>query len=378
MRAWSEMFNGFLENEGTDLDGDRAPYTDADYFAHVDGKPRYDGVRDFLSSRGIELPEGTADDPPTSQTVRGLGNRKNEAFNAVLARDGVRAYPGSVAAARPPARARHCRWRSCPPRSTRPRCSRPRPSPTGSTSSSTAGSPHEQGLAGKPAPDTFVHAARALGVPPERAVVLEDAVSGVRAGAAGGFGRVIGVDRGAGATALRGRGCRRGRLRPRGAGGGRRRDEQARERHQPAGPRPLPGRPVAPGRDHAPGRTTSARPRPCSRSATATSACAGTPRRAATPRVHGTFINGFHETWPIRHAEAAVGFARIGQTIVNVPDAKMMKLYVDDEPLILGTADLESLRAIPRLPRRRPATQPGLAYAGRASGSWSSRPGWSR
>ena len=92
MRAWSEMFNEYLAT----VPG-QAPYTDGDYFAHVDGKPRYDGVRDFLTSRGIVLPEGTPEDDEHLETVCGLGNRKNSAFNEVLARDGVEPYPGSVA-----------------------------------------------------------------------------------------------------------------------------------------------------------------------------------------------------------------------------------------------------------------------------------------
>jgi beta-phosphoglucomutase family hydrolase len=199
MRAWSQMFNDFLrawarEGKGG---GDTSPYTDADYFAHVDGKPRYDGVRDFLAARGIELPEGTDEDAPDRRTVRGLGNRKNEAFNEVLERDGVTAYPGSLALLD------HLRELGLPL----------------AVVSSSANAPsvlaaagladrfrevvdgkvaREAGLAGKPAPDTFLHAAAALDVPAERAVVLEDAVSGVRAGASGGFALVVGVDRGAG------------------------------------------------------------------------------------------------------------------------------------------------------------------------------------
>src|SRR5690349_2980775 len=90
MRAWAEMFSDFLEGE----DG-QAPYTDADYFQYVDGKPRYDGVRSFLESRGIELPEGDPSDAPTERTVCGLGNRKDAAFKKVLQRDGVDPYPGS-------------------------------------------------------------------------------------------------------------------------------------------------------------------------------------------------------------------------------------------------------------------------------------------
>jgi beta-phosphoglucomutase family hydrolase len=199
MRAWSEMFNAFLSGYGGP--GDARPYTDADYFAHVDGKPRYDGVRDFLASRGIRLPDGDPGDSPTDVTVCGLGNRKNEAFNEVLDRDGVAPYPGSVTLLD------HLAALDLPL----------------AVVSSSANAPHvleaaglldrfgvivdgkvaeERGLPGKPAPDTFVFAADALGVGPEGTVVLEDAVSGVRAGAAGGFALVVGVDRGAGRRQL--------------------------------------------------------------------------------------------------------------------------------------------------------------------------------
>ena len=83
---------------------------------------------------------------------------------------------------------------------------------------------------------------------------------------------------------------------------------------------------------------------------------------------HGTFVNGFHETWPIQHAEEAFGFARVGQTIVNVPDAKVIRLYVDDEPLLLSIADLDSLRPDPGLPGRAAQPDTGLAHAGRQAG----------
>jgi beta-phosphoglucomutase family hydrolase len=197
MAAWSELFNDYLAEHQPS----QQPYTDADYYAHVDGKPRYDGVRDFLASRGLSLPEGTSEDPPTALTVRGLGNRKNDAFNRVLDRDGVQAYPGSVELLD------HLRDVGVP---------------LGVVSSS-ANARHvlqaaglldrfgtvvdgnvadRLGLAGKPAPDTFLHAAEELGQAPASSVVLEDAVSGVAAGAAGRFGLVVGVDRGAGPTAL--------------------------------------------------------------------------------------------------------------------------------------------------------------------------------
>ena len=95
MSAWSAMFNGFLEAHGH-----TPAYSDRDYFDYVDGKPRYDGVRSFLASRGIELPEGTPEDGPDQETVCGLGNRKNEAFGEVLRSEGVAPYPGSLALVR--------------------------------------------------------------------------------------------------------------------------------------------------------------------------------------------------------------------------------------------------------------------------------------
>jgi beta-phosphoglucomutase family hydrolase len=201
MRAWSEMFNAFLSS----YDGaatDRSPYTDADYFAHVDGKPRYDGVRDFLASRGIELPEGTPQDPPAALTVCGLGNRKNDAFNEVLARDGVAPYPGSVLLLD------HLRDLGLPLGVVSSSVNAPAVLEAAGVADRFAtvvsgAVAAELRLPGKPAPDTFVHGAETLGAPVARAVVLEDAVSGVRAGAAGGFGLVIGVDRGAGADVLR-------------------------------------------------------------------------------------------------------------------------------------------------------------------------------
>ena len=196
MRAWSEMFNDFLGRVAP-VDGDTSPYTDADYYAHVDGKPRYDGVRDFLAARGIELPEGTSEDAPDQVTVCGLGNRKNDAFNVVLERDGVSPYPGSLALLD------HLRDLDLPLAVVSSSANAPAVLAAAGIADrfhtvvdgKVAG---DAGLPGKPAPDTFLHAAAALGAPADQAVVLEDAVSGVRAGAAGGFALVVGVDRGAG------------------------------------------------------------------------------------------------------------------------------------------------------------------------------------
>ena len=196
MRAWSEMFNGFLRERGV-----AEPYTDEDYFRHVDGRPRYEGVRTFLQSRGIELPEGDPSDGPDAQTVSGLGNRKNEAFNAVLARDGVTAYEGSIrlldALEKVGTKMAVVSSSKNAPAVLEAAGIADRFPVVVSGAVAT-----ELGLAGKPSLETFLHAAQELGVSRDRAVVLEDATSGVRAGRDGDFGLVVGVDRGAGAPAL--------------------------------------------------------------------------------------------------------------------------------------------------------------------------------
>jgi len=187
MRAWSEMFNAYLETQPG-----QAPYADADYFAHVDGKPRYEGVRDFLTSRRIPAPD---------DLVHELGDRKNDAFNLVLARDGVTAYPGSVALLD------HLRDLDMPLAVVSSSVNAPAVLEAAGLSDRfdavvSGAVAKERGLPGKPAPDTFVYAADVLGATPATSVVLEDAVSGVRAGRAGDFGLVIGVDRGAGTSTL--------------------------------------------------------------------------------------------------------------------------------------------------------------------------------
>jgi beta-phosphoglucomutase family hydrolase len=196
MRAWSVMFNEYLLAHG-----DPVPYTDEDYYAYVDGRPRYDGVRSFLTSRGIVLPEGHPTDPPDAESVCGVGNRKNAYFARVLSDEGVKPYPGSVALLD------HLRRRGIPMAIVSSSRNAPAVLDAAGITSyfSTVmhgGEAAVRGLAGKPAPDTFLAAAADLGATAARSVVLEDAISGVAAGAAGDFGLVIGVDRGAGATAL--------------------------------------------------------------------------------------------------------------------------------------------------------------------------------
>ncbi|WP_370249050.1 HAD family hydrolase [Nocardioides sp.] len=198
MRAWAELFTAYL----TEAAPDAEPYTDADYFAHVDGKPRNDGVRDLLASRGLTLPEGDPGDPPEADTVCGLGNRKNAAFAHVLRTEGVAPYPGSLRLIEA------LRDRGTPMAIV----SSSRNAPDVLETAGVAdffpvvvhgGVAAERGLPGKPAPDTYEAAAADLDLPTTACIVVEDATSGVAAGAAGDFALVVGVDRGAGAQPLR-------------------------------------------------------------------------------------------------------------------------------------------------------------------------------
>ena len=196
--AWKRTFDEFLQGrEG------QAPFDEEhDYTAYVDGKPRLDGVRSFLGSRGITLPEGSEDDPPDAETVHGLGTRKNDLVNEVLGQQGVEVYEGSVRFVRA---ARDAGLHRA----------------VVSSSSNTEAVLRSAGIAdlfegvvdgvvaqrehlrGKPEPDTFLAGARAVGVEPRQAVVFEDALAGVEAGRAGGFGFVVGVNRHGAAGALR-------------------------------------------------------------------------------------------------------------------------------------------------------------------------------
>lgn len=197
MHAWQTMFTDlFRAWEIT------PPYTERDYFDHLDGKKRYDGVAALLRSRDVEVPWGDPSDPVTADTVCGIGNRKNVVFEKVLREEGIAPYPGSLALLDELAEA-------------------------GTTVAVVSSSKNAEEvlqvagirdrfavvmdgviaerdhLASKPAPDVFVEAARMLGVDPTRSVAVEDAISGVESAAAGRFGLVVGVDRGAGADALR-------------------------------------------------------------------------------------------------------------------------------------------------------------------------------
>lgn len=201
--AWKETFDGFLR-ERAERTGERFVAFDlvGDYDQFVDGKPRYEGVRSFLGSRGIELPRGEQSDSPDVETVDGLGNRKNEVVQRMIRDEGVQAYEGSV---RYVLAAREAGLRrAVVSSSTNCRDVLIAAGIEGLFEQRVDGVVAErEHLKGKPAPDTFLAGARALGVEPSRAAVFEDALAGVAAGRAGGFARVVGVDRVGHAEALR-------------------------------------------------------------------------------------------------------------------------------------------------------------------------------
>jgi beta-phosphoglucomutase family hydrolase len=200
--AWKALFDGVLQARADAAGTSFQPFDlDRDYIAYVDGKPRYDGVRSFLESRGIHLPEGTPDDPPDAETVCGLGNRKNNLFVEVIRRDGPTVFPASVALIR------HMREQGLKTAvvSSSKNCGLVLESAglTDLFDTMVDGNyAAETGLRGKPHPDTFVRGCELIGVVPGDAAAFEDATVGVQACRAGGFRLVVGVDRGVGRQAL--------------------------------------------------------------------------------------------------------------------------------------------------------------------------------
>ena len=201
--CWKQMFDEYLQKRAMQRGEAFRPFDPAtDYRLYVDGKPRFDGVRDFLTSRGIQLPEGSPHDPPEAETVGGLGNRKNDLVNKIIEDAGVEPYEGSVKLLH---QLRHQGFKIAVVTSSQNCAAVLRAAKLDAffdmrVDGNTILAEH---LAGKPAPDTFLMAAKLLGVQPSRAVVIEDALSGVEAGSSGNFGLVIGVARKGNADELR-------------------------------------------------------------------------------------------------------------------------------------------------------------------------------
>ena len=198
-KAWKQTFDDFLKSR----DGDGfQEFTQDDYNDYVDGMPRYDGVRSFLKSRDIELPEGTPQDSGDTETIDGIGNRKNDLVQEILQRDGVEVYDGSVAYVKAAKQAGLKRAVVSASANCRAVLTAAKiidlfdEIVDGNTTD-------EQHLRGKPHPDTYLAGAKALGVDPAEGTVFEDATAGVQAGHDGHFGYVVGVDRVDHASALK-------------------------------------------------------------------------------------------------------------------------------------------------------------------------------
>ena len=335
--AWKETFDAFLERHGARSGKHFEPFTSDDYLRHVDGKTRMDGARAFLASRGIELPERSPENAPDVDSVQKLADRKNRRAVDLISPETVEVFPGSVALAR---------------------ALRARGIKTAVVSASencravlvAAGISDlfdrivdgkvikEKHLRGKPAPDPFLEAARQLDVAPAEAVVVEDALAGVRAGREGGFGLVIGVDRRGNAAALRQAGAQLvvadvwemlAGLAP-GKYGPKLHKALQTARNVAAAEKVMVQRPW----QLIVRRTPDEPLIPQLESILALSngylGVRGTGEEGIPSYRPATLLNGFHETWPITYAEDAYGLARTGQTIVSVPDGTRIRLFVED------------------------------------------------
>ena len=328
--AWKQTFDEYLRARAKKTGEEFKEFDKRDdYDKYVDGLPRYDGVRNFLKSRGIELPEGSPDDPPDKETICGIGNRKNELVLKLIKEQGVEPYEGSVRyvkAARDAGLHRAV------------------------VSSSTnckdvlvaAGIDDlfearidgkvadEQHLKGKPAPDTFLAGAKALGVEPAQAAVFEDALAGVQAGRAG---------------QLR----LRGRRRPRGPG-----RRAARSTVPTSSSRTstsclrivikqpgVPGRAVGGARDRA-GPGHLAQTESVFALANGHVGLRGNLDEGEPYGIPGTYLGGFYEVRPLPYAEAGYGYPEDGQTVVNVTNGKIIRLLVEDEPFDVRYGALHS------------------------------------
>jgi alpha,alpha-trehalose phosphorylase len=340
--AWKRTFDDFLTAWDAKHHTSTAPFDEhSDYAAYVDGKPRQEGVRDFLAARGMELAEGTIDSPPEEDTVWGLSNRKQLLVEDELERSGVEAFPGSVAWVR---ELREAGLQTAVVSSSR-NCARVLELAGIATlfdarvDGETA---LELGLPGKPAPDMFLEGARRLGTSASRSVVVEDALAGVQAGRAGGFGLVIGVDRADHADALAEQGADvvvsdlselladpTEQLHRSGPGihhlvAAARRIMSATGEYPPD-PWRLIERSYNP--DYI-GQTET-----LFALSNGLVGIRGAFEEGTPSFEPGTLLNGFHETWPIVYPELAHGFATTGQTILGVPDGTTIRLFNDEDPV---------------------------------------------
>ena len=367
--AWKRTFDEFLAAWDARRGTKTAGFDDgADYAIYVDGKPRQEGVRDFLASRGIELAEGEPGSPPEEESAWGLGNRKQLLVEEQLERAGVQVFPGSVAWVR---ELREAGLKTAVVSSSRS-CAAVL-AHAGITNlfdirvdGDTA---LELSLPGKPAPDCFLEAARRLGASPERAIVVEDALAGVEAGRAGAFGLVVGVDRAGHAADLAAHGADLvvgdlGELLA-----------APTERLHRAGPRghrllAAAKRIVAATGDYPadPWRLIERAYNPGYIEQTETLfalsngflGIRGSFEEGKPAYRPATLLNGFHETWPIAYPETAHGFATTGQTIVPVPDGTTIRLLVDEDPV---TCETTEVRAFERtLDMQRGAVDRSVVY----------------
>jgi alpha,alpha-trehalose phosphorylase len=294
--CWKRTFDPLLAQWG------QAPFdAQREYAEHVDGKPRADGVRDFLRSRGAILPE---------ERIVAIGDAKQALVERALERDGVRAFEGSERWVRQ-LRARGIRTAVVSSSANAPQVLRAAGIDDAFDAVVDGGEVARLGLRGKPAPDGFVEAARRLGVRPRRAAVVEDALAGVEAGRAG---------------ALRARHRRGPQRRPRRAA--RRRRPRRRRRSRGAGGMSW--------------LIEDSRHSPALESVFAVGngylGVRGAPEEGSPAYDAGTVLNGFYESWPIVYPEDAYGLARTGQTIVAPPDGSVVRLLVDGEPVDVGAA----------------------------------------
>jgi alpha,alpha-trehalose phosphorylase len=334
--AWKETFDAFLDRWGTRTGRRFEPFTSDDYLHYVDGRGRLDGARAFLLSRDIHLPDHPPEDAPDADSVSGLADAKNRRAIDLITPENVEVFAGSVAVVRA-VRALGIKTAVV---SASENCRAVLAAGSISDLFDTIVDGKvvaEKQLRGKPAPDPFLEAARQLDVAPANAVVVEDALAGVRAGREGGFGLVIGVDRRGNAAALRRAGAQLvvadlwellSGLTP--GTHGPKLHKLLETAHNIAAVEAVmiqrPWQLVLP--RPAAGLT------PQLESILALSngylGVRGTQEEGSPKFRPATLINGFHDTWPIAHAEDAYGFARTGQTLVSAPDGTRIRLFADD------------------------------------------------